>query len=288
MKNHIFFDDINDRIENIRMIIAESRTNNGFTTPIVYDTLLKEFQEAYLILLKNKNFFGMNVSPEPDVDVQEENQEITEEIFDSPGFKLDFHEDSPAAVVPEILPVPETEIPVVSLPEEKEVPVVLPEPLPEPVIEMQKTEIADEEITGGEVIPVQEQPVKVTEPAIAVNEKVKADPNISLADKFRTEDNSINQRFVSADNSLLNEISKLNPLTDMRQGIGINDRFMFVRELFANDSEKYNQTVEAINTAGTIEKALTITDRASEFFSWQQDNETVQKFILLVYRRYKQ
>jgi hypothetical protein len=72
------------------------------------------------------------------------------------------------------------------------------------------------------------------------------------------------------------------PINRIRDGIGINDRFLFVRELFENNSSKFETAVEAIDQLSTIQDAV---NYLKMNFKWHK-TEASQKFLVLVKRRF--
>ena len=72
------------------------------------------------------------------------------------------------------------------------------------------------------------------------------------------------------------------PIHSMWDGIGINDRFLFVRELFENDSAKFELAVNALNQLSTIQEAVNYLKLS---FKWHK-TEASQKFLVLVKRRF--
>ena len=75
------------------------------------------------------------------------------------------------------------------------------------------------------------------------------------------------------------QIIQLNSIWD---GIGINDRFLFIRELFANSSAKFENTVNALDKLSTIVDAV---NYLKMNFKWNK-TEASQKFLVLVKRRF--
>ena len=72
------------------------------------------------------------------------------------------------------------------------------------------------------------------------------------------------------------------PINSIWDGIGINDRFLFIRELFANSSAKFE------NTVGTLDKLTSIQEAVNYLklnFKWNK-TEASQKFLVLVKRRF--
>lgn len=72
------------------------------------------------------------------------------------------------------------------------------------------------------------------------------------------------------------------PLKSIREGIGINDRFLFIRELFHNNSEKYEQTLATLDELTGIEDAVRY---LKQNFKWSK-SEAGEKFLLLIKRRF--
>jgi hypothetical protein len=73
------------------------------------------------------------------------------------------------------------------------------------------------------------------------------------------------------------------PLRSIVEGIGLNDKFLYIRELFKGDSALYNNTVRHLDTVESLGDAM---DFIHRHFDWSKKDETVQKFINLVQRRH--
>jgi hypothetical protein len=73
------------------------------------------------------------------------------------------------------------------------------------------------------------------------------------------------------------------PLRDLAAGIGLNDKFLFTRELFKSNPSLYQQTVARINQSRNLEEAL---EWLHSRFQWDESLPAVQKFLDLVKRRH--
>ncbi len=106
-----------------------------------------------------------------------------------------------------------------------------------------------------------------------------------LAEKIKTPKNQINETLSkqkpTADVSTRFQFS---PLQSITSGIGLNDRFLYIKELFQGNADLYHQTIEQLDQARSLENALTMIDRN---FKWDKENDTVKKFLDLVDRRHK-
>ncbi len=73
------------------------------------------------------------------------------------------------------------------------------------------------------------------------------------------------------------------PLKSMRDGIGINDRFLYIRELFGNETEKFDETIIALDGFSRIEEAVAY---LKQNFKWSK-SDAGEKFLNLVKRRFR-
>ncbi len=72
------------------------------------------------------------------------------------------------------------------------------------------------------------------------------------------------------------------PLKSIREGIGINDRFLFIKELFRNNSEEYELAIKTLDELPGIEDAVKF---LKQNFKWNK-SEAGEKFLLLIKRRF--
>lgn len=80
---------------------------------------------------------------------------------------------------------------------------------------------------------------------------------------------------------------KETPIKDLRKGIGINDRFTFVTELFRGDEAMYERSIKTINGLHIYSEAEYWINRELKFkLGWDDTKETVKHFYDLVRRRF--
>ncbi|MHA7131289.1 hypothetical protein [Algoriphagus namhaensis] len=73
----------------------------------------------------------------------------------------------------------------------------------------------------------------------------------------------------------------------LSEGLAINQRFMFTKELFDGNSDLMMHTLKQLDSAGDFEGAIAlINDRYFKELSWDVNSEPVQEFLQLVYRRF--
>jgi len=72
------------------------------------------------------------------------------------------------------------------------------------------------------------------------------------------------------------------PLKSIREGIGINDRFSFIKELFNSNVEKYDHAISTLDQLSDIEEAVKF---LKQNYKWNKSDAS-QKFLVLVKRRF--
>ncbi|HOO85116.1 MAG TPA: hypothetical protein PLS94_11150 [Prolixibacteraceae bacterium] len=91
---------------------------------------------------------------------------------------------------------------------------------------------------------------------------------------------SLNERFSDLQKTRAAVIG--HPVHSLRKAIGLNDRFMFTRELFENNSDKFDETINALDKAENIVDAV---EYLEQNFKWKK-NDASLKFMELVKRRH--
>lgn len=77
------------------------------------------------------------------------------------------------------------------------------------------------------------------------------------------------------------------PLENLKEAIGLNERFLFSNELFNGNMEAFNRALNELNHLESIPDAeRLINEQLAVNFKWDPENEAVERFILLVKRRF--
>jgi hypothetical protein len=104
-----------------------------------------------------------------------------------------------------------------------------------------------------------------------------------IADKYQSSQNYINQAIASKQTrDDLTTRMRSRPISDLRNSIGLNDKFLFIKEIFKGRPENYNQCIDDLNKAASFEEAL---DIAKGKYSLDEKNEAVKKLLALVKRK---
>lgn len=100
----------------------------------------------------------------------------------------------------------------------------------------------------------------------------------------RTE--SLNDRLKES-RTELGEKLKDSPIRDLRKGIGINDRYIFISDLFRGDEAMYERSIKTINSFNIYPEAEYWMNRELMVkLGWDDTRDTVKHFYQLVRRRF--
>jgi hypothetical protein len=141
--------------------------------------------------------------------------------------------------------------------------------------------------------PVQEAESEEQQNADSYFDPLTEIPTLALKQKEINEaiaagGESLNDRLKYA--SSYNEIGssiKTTPIKDLRKAIGINDRYVFISELFRGDETMYERSIKTINGFNVYGEAeLWIKRELKLKLAWLDENEIVRLFDQLVKRRF--
>jgi hypothetical protein len=189
--------------------------------------------------------------------------------------------------------------------EEEFIKVVSVEYRAEPVIT--EAPVAKEEKTAG--INKQEEPplvVKAEEPKITPQEIVRpkepakqqqkkapaadlfSDANgVILSEKFKDDKKSLHEKIASEKKEKTIADTIKNPISDLRTGIGVNDRFLLINALFKGSMPDYSAAIEEINKQDSLDDAIQIISILAEQNHWDEKAEGFLRLMSFVNRRFR-
>lgn len=189
---------------------------------------------------------------------------------------------SQTTAAPETTPQPESEPTPITAP--------APEPEEEPKMEQTEelTEEAQEQSKVESKVESKEQPKvesKLQKPTVAPPSSPEAPGTEKkvLGELLGKDRTSFNEKLGNGQGNGSNKV--LSPITDLRKGLGINDRFFFQRELFNGSSDVMNQTLDQLNQMNSLSSAKSF---LAANFKWKPDQEAVHAFMDLLERRFHQ
>ena len=171
----------------------------------------------------------------------------------------------PAEIKPEI---PEPPAPTFAEP--------VMEVIPEPIIQETPEPIKQE----APVIMPAPEPIAEIQPQPEKPQKIAFDlfssgAGSTLADRLRE----------GHDKSLADKLHE-HKVVDLPTTIGINDKFLFINELFEGNMRIYDDVIQKLNSAVTMAQADLLMLDLKIAYNWDSESPTVKKFVDLVRRKF--
>ena len=304
MDNKIIFELIKKDIEELKLIVEaleNSREPQSFLIDIAMSKTQNLSQEISLLRRNEKTVQpAIPVSQSTQIPVETEHEVVVEGTLKESILKEDYSttniDESPKQAIqseidiePEIVqPISKIEpeqtepkVEEITSPDDQTLEQVEVEKIVEPEPATPKEDRVEEQI-NREAIPVEKKVAieEETEPITIGPENQTEKSHMVLGEKF-TKEPSLNERFTSTSDNQYKIKGK--PVTSIKGAIGLNDRFMYTRELFGNDKNKFEITVETLDKAAGLVEAI---EYLEQNFQWQK-NDTSLKFMELVKRRFE-
>ena len=179
-------------------------------------------------------------------------------------------------VVENVAPVAEPEKPVVAPVKPMNFKFAFDE---EPVIVSNQTNLLDaiqeEEIpeVKSEVFQ-REVPKEMEKPVTPINE-------------VKPEQESLNDKFAETveKTSLADKLSK-KPISDLVKAIGLNQKFLFMNDLFEGENNYYKEAINNLNSFSSFIEADEYINNLKIRHNWDLGSSTLKEFVDLIERRY--
>ena len=173
--------------------------------------------------------------------------------------------------------------------------VVVPAPIIEPVVEkiivpqppvIEYTPVAPVFAPKEDEIKVVAQPIIKPIPPTVFPEpprpKAAAKPLVKPANE-RVEQSELFEEKMSKE---LSDKLGETAIDDIKKGMTLNDRILFMRDLFMGKQEEFDTAVYALNNAGSFDAARKELSELAFKFDWASKEKQAKPFIRLVRRRY--
>ncbi len=96
---------------------------------------------------------------------------------------------------------------------------------------------------------------------------------------------TLGEKMQHEDNTLAAKLQQ-KPVHDLKSVIGINDKFLFVNELFGGSMERYNRSIDNLNDVKTLNGALIYLNELRIELQWNSSNEAYRKLSNLISRKF--
>ena len=109
----------------------------------------------------------------------------------------------------------------------------------------------------------------------------------SISEKPANALGSINDQFSSNETASLADKLGKQPIKDLTTAIGINEKFLFIEELFSGDADAFKAAISSLNTMESFDQASAyINEQLMGKYKWKPKGSVEKKLIGLIERRY--
>ena len=168
--------------------------------------------------------------------------------------------------VPVETPAPEPEAEVAAVPEEPARPEIRETPAEQQPAPEAAPETEDDDEPGFEEITLEPAAPAGTVLGDVINHDVQ-----TLADTL------------AAPRDRASELRRSEPVTDLRKAIGINDKFLLIRDLFGGDGEAYEQAIGTLNDCADFDDCMIY---IAENYAWNPNSDGVKLLMELLERKF--
>jgi hypothetical protein len=119
-----------------------------------------------------------------------------------------------------------------------------------------------------------------------VHQRIENHTNQLAANNDANSQLSINDKLKQESHAVVEQLNN-EPIKDLKKAISINERFLFISELFNGDEAMYDRSIKTINAFSIYPEAeYWIRRELKVKFAWEEKSNTVKQFNQLVKRRF--
>ncbi|MEQ6121817.1 hypothetical protein [Reichenbachiella sp. MALMAid0571] len=142
-------------------------------------------------------------------------------------------------------------------------------------------EVEEEENMDEEFSPIVE--VK-TAPAPIIAEKPT-----TVNEKFTEEKHTINEKFENnKPKSSIAEVHETEKISEIQKSISVNQRYMFLNDLFNGDSSEYSKALEEVEKSNSFDESVELlVQNYSKKYEWDMNSDEVKELLKVIFKRFR-
>jgi hypothetical protein len=283
---------IDEKLEVIQEQFSIIRGYEGKIPIIELDLIMTSIRDLYelILSLQIENMGGIALKPEPRRDAPPDVAPLPATVIEENPVD-EIYEPVKEVVLSDVFNPPASEtvesvrlspgiISMEPVPEEKPVEVPAPEEKPEPYI--------PEPPAAAYISPEQEPPAPAPVPEPEHDHDLPHEKYQRITiDLFSDAGGStVADRLRDAQEKRIADKLQENKVVDLRTTIGINDKFLFINELFDGNMRIYDEAIQKFNACNTMAQADLLLLDLKIAYNWDSESPTVKKFVELVRRKF--
>lgn len=157
----------------------------------------------------------------------------------------------------------------------------------EEVFQELEPEDLEEEPQDSEAQP-QKKLVRKPSESVDNSEDDILDNDESLNKKYSQEKTTINDQLKDQDKMTIADIHETQPTGKMQESISVNQRYMFVNELFSGNAEHYNKAISDIERCESFDDSVELMiQKYAKKLDWNMNSPEVKELLKVIFKRYR-
>lgn len=142
--------------------------------------------------------------------------------------------------------------------------------------EIEEQENMDEEFSPIVEVKTVSKPTMVEKPS-TVNEK------------FTEEKHTINEKFENSQpKSSIAEVHETEKISEIQKSISVNQRYMFLNDLFNGDSNDYSKALVEVENSNSFDESVEIlVQNYSKKYEWDMNSDEVKELLKVIFKRFR-
>lgn len=152
-------------------------------------------------------------------------------------------------------------------------------PMPEPL------DIADES-PAESVLPVAEDINDEFEPI----DELEEEPTVAIVnDKYEEDIKTLNQRYEEQEETrTLAAVHETKSLSNLKNNININQRYMFVNDLFEGNEEDYETAMDEVENCDSFDSSVELLVQTyAKKYQWDMNADEVKELLKVIFKRFR-
>lgn len=144
------------------------------------------------------------------------------------------------------------------------------------IIETEEPEPIEEENMDEEYTPIIEEIDSPTKDS-------------TINDTFSEETHTINERFESeSHSSSIAEAHETEKISEIQKSISVNQRYMFLNDLFGGDREVYEQALNNVEHSASFDDSVELlVQNYSKKYEWDMNSDEVKELLKVIFKRFR-
>jgi hypothetical protein len=111
----------------------------------------------------------------------------------------------------------------------------------------------------------------------------------TVNEKFVEEKATLNQRFERKEPAAsIAEAHESGKISEIQKNISVNQRYMFINDLFDNDPKAYNDALEEIENSNSFDDSVELlVQKYSKEYDWDMNSDEVKELLKVIFKRFR-